>query len=81
MAAVASTAVVAARMAAVASTAVMAAPMVAVVFMVEVAARTVAAGPTEEATGKCYCTVHSHVNGWRRMLPAVFLFSTLDPKF
>jgi hypothetical protein len=49
----------------------------------EVAAPTVAAGPMGEATGNCYNMLHSHVNGWQRMLPAVFLFlfPTPDPNF
>jgi hypothetical protein len=52
-------------------------------FMAEVAAPTVAAGPMGEATGNCYNMLHSHVNGWQRMLPAVFLFlfPTPDPNF
>jgi hypothetical protein len=40
----------------------------------EVASTAVAAGPTGEATGNSNCRLHSHVNGWQRMLPAVFLF-------
>ena len=56
----------------VAPTAEVAASMVA-----EVAAPTVAAGPTGEATGNCDWILNLHVNGWQRILPAVFLFLSL----
>ena len=57
-----------------ASTAVGEVGSMAAVVSTVAAASTVAAGPTGEATGNCYCMLNSHVNGWQRMLPAVFLF-------